>query len=158
MSIVALFATLVLPSQSVSAAYPPGPPPTPGFSIGPLVYVYPESQTVRAGENFRVFVFGCRDGETCPISFNPTVNAVGVKGIATATFRAPCKAGAYPIKAVVRGRTYTSSITVTGTCAGLPRTGLATLPSSLSLGLGGLVTGLVLIIAARSRHRMRLAH
>lgn len=151
LSVVALLAGLALPAQSASAAYPPGP-------LGPLIFVYAQSPTVRAGENFKVVVVGCRDGEICPVSFNPTVNAVGVKGIATATFRAPCKPGIYPIKAVVRGRTYTSSITVIGSCSGLPATGLARLSTTLSLGLGTLATGLVFFIALRSRHRMRLAH
>lgn len=151
LSAVALFATLALPSQSASAAYPPGP-------IGPFVYVVPESQTVAAGEEFTVTVFGCEPGTPCAITFNPTVLASCVNGKATAKFRAPCKAGVYPISAVVRGKTYTSYITVTGSCDGVPGTGIATLPTTLSLGLGALCTGLVLLIASRSRHRMRLAH
>lgn len=139
---LSLVAPLV-PSGDVSAAYPPGP-------IGPFVFVYPESPTVQAGENFKVFVVGCRDGETCPISFNPTVNAVGVKGVATATFRAPCKPGVYPISAVVRGKTYTNTVTVVGSCDGVPATGIL-------VGLGTLMTGFVLLLARRSRRRLRLA-
>jgi hypothetical protein len=146
---LSLVAPLV-PSGDVSAAYPPGP-------IGPFVFVYPESPTVQAGENFKVFVVGCRDGETCPISFNPTVNAVGVKGVATATFRAPCKPGVYPISAVVRGKTYTNTVTVVGSCDGVPATGISNLPTALSTGLGALVTGFVLLLATRSRRRLRLA-
>lgn len=150
-SSVVLFATLALPSQTVSAAYPPGP-------VGPFVFVFPDSQTVAAGEEFTVTVLGCESGKPCAISFNPTVLASCVNGKATAKFRAPCKAGIYPISAVVRGKTYTSYITVTGSCDGVPSTGIATLPTTLSLGLGALGTGLVLLIASRSRHRMRLAH
>ena len=149
---LSLVAPLV-PSGDVSAAYPPGP-------LGPFVFIYPESQTVQAGENFKVFVVGCRDGETCPVSFNPTVNALGVKGVATATFRAPCKAGVYPISAVVRNRTYTTSITVVGSCrssGGVPGTGISILPTALSTGLGALVTGFVLLLATRSRRRLRVA-
>lgn len=151
--LVLVMLTLVaplVPSGGASAAYPPIPP-------GPFVFVYPESPTVQAGENFKVFVLGCRDGDTCPISFNPTVNAIGVKGIATATFRAPCKPGIYPISAVVRGKTYTNTVTVVGSCDGVPATGISTLPTALSTGLGALVTGFVLLLATRSRRRLRLA-
>lgn len=151
--LVLVMLTLVaplVPSGGVSAAYPPGP-------IGSLVSVYPESPSVQAGENFKVFVVGCLDGETCPISFNSTVNAIGVKGIATATFRAPCKPGIYPISAVVRGKTYTSYITVTGSCDGVPATGISNLPVALTTGLGTLMTGFVLLLATRTRRRLPLA-
>jgi len=147
----ALASTVAFPASSASAAYPPGP-------LGPFVFVVPSSQTVAAGTEFTVTVFGCEPGKPCAITFNPTVNAECVNGRATATFRAPCEAGIYPISAVVRGKTYTSYITVTGSCDGVPATGISTLPTALSLGLGTLATGIVLLVATRSRHRLRLAH
>ena len=152
----AVAATLALPSPSVSAgeatlAYPP-------VINGPLVFVYPNSPTVTAGTQFTVTVLGCESGKPVAVTFNPTVNANCVNGRATATFRAPCKAGVYPISAVVRGQTSKSYVTVTGSCDGIPSTGIASLSTALSLGLGTLATGIVLFIAARSRHRLRLTH
>lgn len=152
----AVAATLALPSPSVSAgaplsAYPP-------IINGPLVFVYPSSTTVTAGSEFTVTVLGCQSGTPVAITFNPTVSANCVNGRATATFRAPCQSGVYPISAVIRGQTTKSYVTVTGSCDGIPSTGIASLSTALSLGLGTLATGIVLFIAARSRHRLRLTH
>lgn len=143
--------TLVAPAQSASAAYPPIPP----ITFGPLII--PSSYIVQAGTEFTVSVLGCESGQPCRISFNPTVMAPVINGIAKATFRAPCKPGVYPVSAVIRGRTYSVDITVIGSCDRVPSTGLTILSTALPLGLGSMATGAVLVVAARSRRRPRFA-
>lgn len=143
--------TLVAPAQSASAAYPPIPP----ITFGPLII--PSSYIVQAGTKFTVSVLGCESGQPCAISFNPTVMAPVINGIAKATFRAPCKPGVYPVSAVIRGRTYSVDITVIGSCDRVPSTGLTILSTALPLGLGSMATGAVLVVAARSRRRPRFA-
>lgn len=143
--------TLVAPAQSASAAYPPIPP----ITFRPLII--PSSYIVQAGTEFTVSVLGCESGQPCAISFNPTVMAPVINGIAKATFRAPCKPGVYPVSAVIRGRTYSVDITVIGSCDRVPSTGLTILSTALPLGLGSMATGAVLVVAARSRRRPRFA-
>lgn len=139
-------------ASPVSAAYPPVPPVGP---IGP--FIVPSSTTVQAGAEFTVTVYGCEPNKPCLISFNPTVQAPVINGVAKATFRAPCKAGVYPVSVVVRGQTYSTDITVVGSCGGVPATGISTLATALPLSGGTIATGLVLIIAARTRRRPQLA-
>lgn len=139
------------PVQSASAAYPPIPP----ITIGPLII--PSSYIVQAGTEFSVTVFGCESGQPCAISFNPTVMAPVINGVAKATFRAPCKPGVYPVSALIRGRTYSVDITVIGSCARVPSTGITILSTALPVGLGTLATGAVLVVATRARRRPRLA-
>lgn len=142
---------LLAPGQSASAAYPPIPP----ITIGPLIV--PSSYIVEAGTEFTVTVFGCEAGQPCAISFNPTVMAPVINGVAKATFRAPCKPGVYPVSAVIRGRTYSVDITVVGSCDRVPSTGITILSTALPMGLSTIATGAALVIASRSRRRPRFA-
>lgn len=142
---------LMAPGQSASAAYPPIPP----ITIGPLII--PSSYVVQAGTEFTVTVLGCESGQPCAISFNPTVMAPVINGIAKATFRAPCKPGVYPVSALIRGRTYSVDITVVGSCDRVPSTGLTILSTALPVGLGTIATGAALVVASRARRRPRFA-
>lgn len=137
---------------SVSAAYPPVPPVG---QLGP--FIIPSSSVVQAGTEFTVTVYGCEPGKPCPISFNPTVQAPVINGVATATFRAPCKAGVYPVSVVIKARTYSIDIKVVGSCGGVPGTGISTLSKTLPLAAGTIATGVVLVIASRSRRRPQFA-
>lgn len=139
-------------SLPVSAAYPPVPPVGP---IGP--FIVPSSLVVQAGTEFTVTVYGCEPDKPCLISFNPTVQAPVINGVATATFRAPCKAGVYPVSVVIRAQTYSVDITVVGSCGGVPGTGISTLSTALPLSAGTIATGVVLVIAARTRRRPQFA-
>lgn len=141
-------------AQPVSAAYPPVPPGVIG-PIGP--FIIPSSTVVQAGAEFTVTVYGCEPNKPCLISFNPTVQAPVINGVATATFRAPCKAGVYPVSVVIRGRTYSRDITVVGSCGGVPGTGISTLSTALPLSAGTIATGVVLVIASRTRRRPQFA-
>lgn len=142
---------LMAPGQPASAAYPPIPP----ITIGPLII--PSSFVVQAGTEFTVTVLGCQSGQPCAISFNPTVMAPVINGVAKATFRAPCKPGVYPVSALIRGRTYSVDITVIGSCDRVPSTGITILSTALPTGLGTIATGIALMVASRSRRRPRYA-
>ncbi|MFM7872148.1 MAG: hypothetical protein ACKPBG_10765, partial [Actinomycetota bacterium] len=78
LSLLIAAAALVAPGQSASAAYPPIPP----ITIGPLII--PSSFVVQAGTEFTVTVLGCQSGQPCAISFNSTVMAPVINGVAKA--------------------------------------------------------------------------
>lgn len=144
--LVSLALPLVL-GTSASAAYPPGP-----IDLGPIVY--PDSPTVAAGTTFGVSVIGCEKGQQVTITFNSVVREVTCGNPrATTTFTAPCKAGTYQISAVVGGVRTFSSVTVVGTCSGIPATGASNLMSYIALSLGASLSGVMLFIVSRLRRR-----
>ena len=132
---------------NASAAYPPGP-----IDIGPIVY--PDSPTVTAGTTFGVTVIGCVKGQQVTIVFNSVERVVTCGNPrATTTFTAPCTPGNYPIVAVVGGVRTTSSVTVKGSCDGIPATGASNLQNYVALSVSALASGAILFVVSRLRRR-----
>lgn len=158
-ALAAVMMPATVATAGASSAYPPTTPPifpVPG-RFDPAILL--DSTTVVAGAQFTVTVTPCVRGTIFPMTFNGrTINAVCTNPHAIGTFRAPSKAGVYPLTIKSYFKVTRIDITVTsGSGDGLPGTGASGLPTKLTVGAVAVVAGLGLLVVARRRQRIRRA-
>lgn len=159
LGLISIIGSLIPGGMVEAGSYPPTttPPniPIPGL-FDPSISTSPSQVT--AGSNFTVTVTPCVRDTLIPMTFEGrTINALCTNPHAKATFRAPAKAGTYPLTVRAYIRTIRFDVVVVGGSDGdFPSTGISKLPLTLTIGTSALVTGLGLYAVSRRRRRNRL--